>query len=311
MRSKRLGSLEMSAVALGCNNFGFTVDEGAARRVLHAALDVGITTIDTADVYGGMRSEEWIGRGLGSRRAEAVIVTKFGNPLPDGGGGAAPTYVARAAEASLRRLQCDVIDLYLLHRPDPSTPIADTLAALNQLVVDGKVREIGCSNFSVEQLEAADKAAVDGAARFVCVQNHYSLVHRNDKDTVLPACDRLGMQYMPYLPLASGLLTGKYRRGQEPPKGSRLAVVEQQRSWLLTDAMFDQVERLEAWASARGRTLVELAIAALASRTTFTSVVAGATTPDQVRANAQGGDWVLTDDELRAVDDLAARTTSR
>ncbi|HSU97253.1 MAG TPA: aldo/keto reductase, partial [Gemmatimonadaceae bacterium] len=215
---RRIGSLEVSTVGLGCNNFGGRLDEQATARVVHAALDAGINFFDTADIYGSTDSERFLGRALGSRRSEAVVATKFGMRNDQVAGGAKPEYVTRAADASLERLNIDRIDLFQLHQPDPSVPIADTLAAMNDLVQAGKVREIGCSNFSVEQLREAHTAVKDGAAKFVSVQNQYSLLHREPEKGVLPECERLGLAFLPYFPLANGLLTGKYARGVAPPK---------------------------------------------------------------------------------------------
>jgi aryl-alcohol dehydrogenase-like predicted oxidoreductase len=308
MLTKKIGSLEVSAVGLGCNNFGMRIDEDASAQVLRAALDHGIGCIDTADVYGGTNSETWIGAHLGKHRDEVVIVTKFGAPLgPDEPGGASPGYVRQAAEASLRRLNTDRIDLYLLHRPDPDTAIADTLVALDELVSQGKVREIGCSNFSAEQLREADSAVREGAARFVTVQNHYNLLRRKDDADVIPVCEELGIGYMPYFPLASGLLTGKYHRGEAPPQGTRLGSLGDRAAGLLADRNFDVVERLTAWAEERGHSTVELAIAWLAAQPAFNSVIAGATRPEQVVANAKAGDWILTPDEVAEVGEITAR----
>jgi aryl-alcohol dehydrogenase-like predicted oxidoreductase len=226
MDTRRIGSLDVSVVGLGCNNFGWKLDEAATAAVVHAALDAGIAFFDTADIYGDTRSEVFLGRALGKRREHVVIATKFGMAVDDQRRGARPEYVKQACEDSLRRLGTDRIDLYQLHQPDPSVPIQDTLGALNDLVRAGKVREIGCSNFSVEQLREAEAAVRPGAAPFVSVQNEYNLLHRDPERDVLPECRRLGMAFLPFFPLASGLLTGKYRQGQAPPEGSRLATVE-------------------------------------------------------------------------------------
>ena len=309
MQTKTIGSLEVSAVGLGCNNFGMRIDEVASANVLHAALDQGIRCLDTADVYGATMSETWIGAHLGKDRDEAVIVTKFGSPLgADQPGGASSDYVRQAAEASLRRLKTDRIDLYLLHRPDPDTSIADTLAAMDELVSQGKVREIGCSNFSADQLREADSAVQQGAARFVTVQNHYNLIRRRDDGDVIPVCQELGIGYMPYFPLASGMLTGKYRRGETPPDQTRLSWMGDRAAGLLADSNFDAVEQLSAWAEARGHSVAELAIAWLASQSVFNCVIAGATRPEQVAENARAGDWVLADDEVAEVGSITARS---
>jgi aryl-alcohol dehydrogenase-like predicted oxidoreductase len=218
--TRRIGSLEVSVVGLGCNNFGRRLDYDATSAVVDAALDAGITFFDTADVYGATKSEEYLARALGRRRDDVVVATKFGSRLDEERRGARPEYVRRAVEDSLRRLGTDRIDLYQLHTPDPDVPIGETLGALDELVQTGKVREIGCSNFSAEQLREAEEATREGAARFVSVQNEYSLLHRAPEQDVLPECERAGLAFIPYFPLANGLLTGKYRRGQDALKGA-------------------------------------------------------------------------------------------
>ena len=223
METRRIGSLTVSVVGLGCNNFGVRLDVARTAAVVQAALDAGITFFDTADIYGDTRSEEFLGRALGERRRDVIVATKFGMAVDERRRGAKPEYVRQAAEDSLRRLGTDCIDLYQLHQPDPDTPIADTLEALNELVRAGKVREIGCSNFSAGQIREAQDAPRPGAARFVSVQNEYSLLQREAEGAVIPECLRAGLSFIPYFPLASGLLTGKYRRGQPPPAGSRLS----------------------------------------------------------------------------------------
>ena len=220
MEKRRIGSLEVSLVGLGCNNFGWRIDAADSERVVHAALDAGIDFFDTADIYDTGRSEEFLGRALKGRRAQAIVATKFGMKFDDLRSGAHPDYVRQAAEHSLRRLAIEQIDLYQLHQPDRATPIADTLGAMNDLVRAGKVREIGCSNFSATQLREARQAAGNGA-RFVSVQNEYSLFHREPEADVIPECEKEGLAFLPYFPLANGLLTGKYRRGVPAPKGSR------------------------------------------------------------------------------------------
>jgi aryl-alcohol dehydrogenase-like predicted oxidoreductase len=305
METRRIGSLEVSVVGLGGNNFGRRLDEAATARVVQAALEAGITFFDTADVYGGTRSEEFLGRALAARRDQVVIATKFGSAIDEGRqGGAKPEYVRRAAEDSLRRLGTDRIDLYQLHWPDPATPIADTLGALNELVQAGKVREIGCSNFSAAQIGAAEAAAPEGAARFVSVQNQYSLLHRDPEADVLPECQRAGLAFIPYFPLASGLLTGKYRRGQPAPAGSRLAGSEPG-AGPFTERNLAVMESLRAFAISRGHTLLELAISWLAARPAVASVIAGATSPGQVRANVAAAGWRLSEEELAEVDRIA------
>ena len=290
--------MRVSRVGLGCNNFGWRIDGEATRAVVDAALDVGVTFFDTADIYGGKGgSERLLGEILEGRRDEVVLATKFGKEMGDGATSRGSAgYIRRAIEGSLERLRTDHVDVYYMHEPDPSTPIAETLGALDGLVRAGKVRAIGCSNFSSDQLAEADRAAREnGAARFVAVQNHYSLLERGDDDTVLPLCRELGVSYIPYFPLASGLLTGKVSRGERGPEGSRLAGRE------FDGETFDRLETLERFASERGRTLLELAVSALASTPGIASVIAGATRPEQVRANAAAGSWNLSSDELAEV----------
>jgi len=299
--TRRIGSLTVSVIGLGCNNFGGRIDAAATTAVVHAALDAGITFFDTADIYGGTRSEEYLGRALGERRHEAVVATKFGMRVDDARRGAHPAYVKRAAEDSLRRLGTDVIDLYQLHEPDPTVPIADTLGALDELVREGKVREVGCSNFSVAQLREA--AEVPTRAHFASVQNEYSLLHREpERDGVLAECERAGIAFLPYFPLADGLLTGKYRRGQAPPPGARLSAGTGRAAGRLADANLARVERLAAVAEGAGHTVLDLAFAWLLARPAVASVIAGATKPEQVRANAATAAWQLGDADLAAVD---------
>ncbi len=306
METRRMGSLEVSIVGLGCNNFGWRVDYDTTAAVIQAALDAGITFFDTADIYGGTRSEEFIGRAVGARRDEVVIATKFGMAVDDHRRGARPEYIKQAAEDSLRRLRTDRIDLYQLHQPDPGVPIQDTLGALNDLVRAGKVREIGCSNFSVEQLREAEAAVRPDAARFVTVQNEYNLLHRDPERDVIPECRRLGMAFLPFFPLASGLLTGKYRQRQPLPEGSRLATVERFAK-TATERNLAIVESLLQFATVRGHTLLDLAMSWLAMRPTVASVIAGATSPKQVKLNAGAVNWRLTAEELTEVDAILSR----
>jgi aryl-alcohol dehydrogenase-like predicted oxidoreductase len=310
METRPIGSLGASVIGLGCNNFGPRLDADRTAAVVDAAIDAGVTFLDTADIYGNGASEEFIGRALArsGRRAEVVIATKFGHRSghPDRGGH--PDWVRQAADASLRRLGVEVIDLYQLHSPDPLVPLADTLGALDELVRAGKVREIGCSNFTAEMLDDAGAAAA-GRARFVSVQNEYSLLRREPEGGVLGACERHGLAFLPYFPLASGLLTGKYRRGRPLPEGTRITahVASGGRyAELLTEENLDAVERLAAWAGARGRTLLELAFAWLLAHPRVASVIAGATSPEQVRANAATAAWRLTPAERAEVDALLA-----
>ncbi|HXQ44844.1 MAG TPA: aldo/keto reductase [Acidimicrobiales bacterium] len=304
MRTRRIGTLEVSTIGLGCNNFGGRIDFDRSAAVVSAALDNGITFVDTADIYGGTKSEEFLGRALGRRRDDVVVATKFGMKVDEDRHGAKPDYVRRALEDSLRRLGTDRIDLYILHAPDAETPIGDTLGALDDCVKAGKVREIGCSNFSAEQLRQADAAVADGAARFVSVQNEYSLVQRQPEREVLPECRRAGLGFVPYFPLASGLLTGKYRRGEPPPPGGRLSGMPAEH-YAALDERLAVVEDLAAFAGERGHTLLELAMSWLLARPEVASVIAGATTPEQVAANATAGDWLLDADQLAEIDQLA------
>jgi aryl-alcohol dehydrogenase-like predicted oxidoreductase len=309
MDTWRIGALEVSIVGLGCNNFGRRLDSGATAAVVDAALDAGINFFDTADVYGGTRSEEYLGRALGRRRDEVVVATKFGSAVDEQRKGARPEYVRQAAEDSLRRLGTDRIDLYQLHRPDPQVLIEDTLGALDELVRAGKVREIGCSNFSGEQLRAAKGATREGAAQFVSVQNEYSLLHRGPERDVLPECERAGLAFIPYFPLANGLLTGKYRQGQRVPAGSRLQSGRGDR--LLTDRNLTVVEELIRFSESRGHTILELAFSWLLSRPVVASVIAGATSSEQVRSNAAAVGWKLTDAELAEIDSIVPRPESQ
>ena len=306
MDTRTVGSLHVTEVGLGCNNFGMRIDEARTSEVVVASLDAGITFFDTADVYGGGLSEEYLGRALGERRSEAVIATKFGGRFegaPAGSGGSA-RWIEAAAEASLRRLGTDYIDLYQFHQPDDGVPIEETLGALNALVKSGKVREIGCSNFSVAQIEASTKAGGDGgAATFVSVQNQYSLLHREPEGGVLEACERHSMGFLPYFPLHSGMLTGKYAAGRPPPEGTRLAAFpEESAARFLGDESFTAVQRLQGFCAEHERSLLELAFSWLLARGSVVSVIAGATSPDQVRANAAAASWSLTEEDLAAVD---------
>jgi aryl-alcohol dehydrogenase-like predicted oxidoreductase len=306
MEIRRIGSLEVSVVGLGCNNFGMRLDFPATEAVIAAALEAGINLLDTADTYGGTKSEEFIGRALGKRRDEVVLATKFGSKLDEERKGAAPAYVRRAVEDSLRRLGTDRIDLYILHWPDPAVPIADTLGALDELVRAGKVREIGCSNVSAEQLREAKAAVKAGAARFVSTESEYSLLHRDPEAGVLAECVNQGMALLPYFPLASGLLTGKYRKGQPLPQGTRITDGGRF-SRFLTEERLERVESLARFAESGGHNLLELAFSWLLARKPVTSVIAGATSPAQVKSNAGAAGWKLTADELAEVDRLLSR----
>jgi aryl-alcohol dehydrogenase-like predicted oxidoreductase len=305
MERRAIGSLEVTVVGIGTNNFGSSMTASEVGTVVDAALEQGINFFDTADSYG--ESEERLGAALGKRRDEVVIATKFGNPVrgEEGTGGARPEYARRAVEASLKRLGTDRIDLYQLHTPDPTTPIAETLGALAEMVSAGKVREIGCSNFSAAQLREAEAAAGNGP-RFVSVQNHFNLLNRSDQADVLPVCEELGIAYLPYFPLASGLLTGKYQRGQEPPEGTRLHRWGERANRLLNDETFDKVDSLSVWASHHGHSLLDLAFAWLEAQPVVASVIAGATKAEQVEANAAAGGWKLAADEVGEIDGIAS-----
>ena len=307
MSYRRLGpsGLVVSLVGLGCNNFGRKLDGDGTRAVVDAAIDAGITLFDTADIYGTPRgtSEELLGAALKGRRDEIVLATKFGGNTGSTGDGArgSRSYIIRAVEASLRRLGTDYPDLYQIHTPDPATPIGETLSALDDLVHAGKVRYLGHSNFAGWQIADADwTARAGGRTPFISAQNEYSLVRRAAEDEVLPACERFGLGFLPYFPLASGLLSGKYQRGVRPAEGTRLSLDRYQR--YLDGADWDFIEALTAFGAERGHSLLDVAIAGLATRPAVTSVIAGATTPDQVRANAAAGAWTLTADDRVALD---------
>jgi aryl-alcohol dehydrogenase-like predicted oxidoreductase len=290
---------------VGCNNFGGRIDERHTEEVINAALDVGINFFDTADMYANGKSEELLGRYLGSHRREVIVATKFGNEMEGQGHGARPEYVRLALDASLKRLRTDYIDLYQQHVPDPDVPIAETLGALDALVKSGKVIEIGCSNFSAAQLREARRAsdARPGTARFVSVQNEYSLLHREPEEEVLAECERQGLAFLPFFPLMSGLLTGKYRKGKPVPQNTRVARYERY-GRLLTEDNLDKVEALTEFAQSRGRTLLELAVSWLLAHRVVASVIAGATSGQQVRDNAAAADWNLDAADLDEVDSL-------
>jgi aryl-alcohol dehydrogenase-like predicted oxidoreductase len=297
MRLHELGSsgIEVSRVGLGCNNFGGRLDLEQTRAVVEAALEAEVTFLDTADIYGNGGSERFLGEILAGRRDQVVLATKFGMGPDEGMPRGSREYLRRAFAASLERLRTDYVDVYYYHQPDGTTPIADTIAAMMELVEEGRVRAIGVSNFSVEQL---DEAVAAGPV--AVLQNRYNLLEREAEGDVLPRCAELGVGFVPYFPLASGLLTGKYRRGEPPPSGTRLAG----RLEALTDEVFDRVEALEAFAQARGHTVLELAIAGLGSQPAVSSVISGATKPEQVRANAAAADWELDQAELEELSRL-------
>lgn len=280
MQSRKIGSLDVSIVGVGCNNFGPRIDASQTKIVVDAAIESGINFFDTATLYGNGQSEEFLGKALGARRKDVLIATKFGYPDEAPGTGASLEYIRKAAEASLKRLGTDHIDLYQLHRPDTKTPIVETLGALNELVQAGKVREIGCSYFDVKMLrDAADASESNGLAKFVSVQNEFSLlVQEPREDGVMAECERTGMAFLPYFPLANGLLTGKYRKGQAAPTGTRIASAPPEK--------LELVERLAAFAESRDATLLELAFSWLLAHKPVASVIAGATKPEQISANA-------------------------
>jgi aryl-alcohol dehydrogenase-like predicted oxidoreductase len=294
MERRRIGSLEVSVVGLGCNNFGWRIDKQATNAVVGAALDNGINFLDTADMYDNGRSEEFLADALRGRRNEVVLATKFGFSMGEGKSGASPAYVRQALDASLRRLNTDHVDLYQIHTPDPATPIADTLGALNELKKAGKIREIGCSNFSADQLREA--------RGFASVQNEYSLFHRAPQADVLPECKKSGIAFIPYFPLANGLLTGKYRKGQPLPENSRGK--DGFGPTVFTERNLDVVEALLRFAALHKHSLLELAISWLAAQDTVATVIAGAKTPDQAKMNAGAAGWRLTKAELAEVDEI-------
>jgi aryl-alcohol dehydrogenase-like predicted oxidoreductase len=314
MRYHRLGQsgLVVSAVGLGCNNFGKTLDVEASRAVVLTALDEGVTLLDTADTYGRPdvgASEEVLGQILEGRRDDVVLATKFGSDMggvngPDWGARGSRRYIRKAVERSLRALRTDWIDLYQLHKPDPETPVEETLGALTELVREGKVRYIGCSNMAGWQLADADwTARTAHLERFVSVQNEYSLLERGIEAEVVPAAERFGLGVLPYFPLASGLLTGKYKRGAPIPSGTRYERWGMESA--LTGERFDIVEKLEGFAAERGITLLDVAVGWLADRAVVASVIAGATRPDQVRANVRAAAWEPTAEDLDAIDQIA------
>lgn len=298
--TRPLGSsgIVVPVVGLGCNQFGNRLDLAGTRAVIDGAIDAGVTFLDTADRYGGTKSESFIGEALKGRRDQVVLATKFGLDAGDGWGGprGARDYVHHAVEASLRRLQTDVIDLYWYHRPDGVTPIAETLSALHELIQAGTVRAIGASNVTAAQIEEADATATRlGITHFSAIQNEYSLLRRDAERDVLPACRKLGIAFIPYYPLAAGLLTGKYHQNQTAPAGTRLAGRAQQ---LASPEEWALIEALRAYAEARDLTLAQAAIGALIAKPAIASVIAGATSASQVQANATAASWQPTDGDL-------------
>ena len=311
MDYRRLGhsGLWVSAVGIGCNNFGAKCDEAATRAVVHACLDAGITLFDTADMYGNRGgSETLLGRILGHHRKDIVLASKFGLPMGEGPylNGAGRHYIMRAVEDSLRRLRTDHLDLYQVHRPDPATPIEETLRALDDLVRDGKVRYVGCSNFAGWQLAEAEWAArAGGTMRFISAQNEYSLVDRRIEGELVPAANAYGVGILPYFPLANGLLTGKYQRNHAMPDGARMTERPTRAEEVLTDRNWTIAEKVADYAAARGHSLLEAAIGWLASQDHVPSVIAGATTAEQVAQNATAADWRMTAEEIADINALS------
>jgi aryl-alcohol dehydrogenase-like predicted oxidoreductase len=317
MRYRPLGDsgLVVSVAGLGCNNFGGRLDLDGTRAVVDAAIDVGITLFDTAESYGGGGgSERALGEILGRRRDQVVLATKFGAQAgdmgygPAAGGRAGRAYIRRAVTESLRRLRTDYIDLYQLHTPDPVTPVEETIAALHELVTEGKIRYLGHSNFSGWQIaDAAHLAAAGGHPPFISAQNHWSLLERAAEAEVVPAATHFGLGVLPFFPLANGLLTGKVRRGQQVPANSRLA----SRTGYVTDEKLDKVEALITWAQQHGVSVLDVAIGGLAAQPGCSSVIAGAMTPEQVKANATASEWVPTEAELAEIDQIVPRSPAR
>ena len=313
MEFRNLGKsgLKVSVVGLGCNNFGMRIDAAAANAVVGRALDEGITLFDTADIYGGRgASEEMLGKALGNRRQEIILATKFGMPFGKGPylHGGSRRYIYASVEASLKRLGTDYIDLYQFHQPDPETPQQETLEALTDLVRDGKVRYLGHSNFAAWQLvEAAWISDVRNLAPYISAQNEYSLLERSVERELVPACRQFGVGILPFFPLASGLLTGKYKRGVEPPKDTRFGAMKPLADRYMNDANWATLERIEEFAVSRGHTMLELAMSWLAANPCVSSVIAGATRPEQVSANAKACDWKMSAEELTAIDKLVKR----
>lgn len=315
MSYRRLGQsgLTVSVVGVGCNEFGRKVDAEDTRAVVEAALDVGINFFDTADIYGGSahgRSEEYLGAALKHHRDDVIVATKFGMDMegvngPDWGARGSRRYVMRAVEASLRRLDTDHIDLYQSHEPDPATPIQETLSALDDLVRAGKVRYVGCSNFAGWQVaDAAWVASTDHLTPFISAQNDYSLLNRAVEVELVPACQRFGLGVLPFFPLASGLLTGKYRRGEPAPEGTRMS--RERFAPRLARANWDVIERIEEYARQRSISMLEVAIGGLAAMPAVASVIAGATTPEQVRANAAAAQWQPSSEDLAELKAITA-----
>lgn len=313
MKQRSLGKsgLQVSLIGLGCNNFGGRIDLEASRKVVHKALDLGITLFDTADTYGERGgSETFLGKVLGDRRKDIILATKFGMPMDDAGilKGASRRYMLSEVEASLRRLKTDWIDLYQLHTPDPLTPIEETLRTFEELIRQGKVRYIGCSNLPAWQVvDALWTARHLGINAFVSCQDEYSLLVRDPERELLPAMEANGLGLLPYFPLASGLLSGKYKRNKPLPEGARLTNTQRLADRYLKDANWQIVEHLEEFCAKRGHALLELAFSWLVARPTVSSVIAGATRPEQVEQNVKAADWTLTPDDMAEIDRLTKK----
>ena len=313
MEYRRLGNsgLQVSLAGLGCNNFGMRIDAEQSRAVVHRALDEGITLFDTADIYGNRgQSEEMLGKALGNRRHEIVLASKFGMAMGDGPYkiGGARRYIIAACEASLKRLGTDYLDLYQIHQPDPETPEEETLATLDTLVRTGKVRYLGNSNYAGWQVaDAAWIAKSHSLTPYVSAQNHYNLFNREIEKELMPACRHFGVGILPFFPLASGFLTGKYRRGEEPKQGTRFAAMRRLADPMMTEANFKTLEQLDEFAGKRGHSLTELAVGWLATQPEISSVISGATSPEQVKENAKAIDWRLTAEEMEAVGKLTKK----
>jgi len=310
MEHRSLGQLRVSVVGLGCNNFGMRLDADGTKGVVDAAIDAGITYFDTAESYGNGMSEEYLGRALGDRRADVIIATKWGSPvsLAEGERGGDPAQIRMRLERSLKRLGTDYVDHYQLHRPDPLTPPEETLGCLAELRDEGKIREIGCTHFTAGELSRAhDAALIHDVAPYASVQNHYSLLTRDpETNGVFDTCKLLGIAFVPYFPLESGLLTGKYRRGEPPPEGSRLAAWGARASAFIDDEKLAIVDRLVGWTASRGHTLLDLALSWHTSQPLVASVIAGATSPEQVQANVAAASWSLTAADRADVESVIA-----
>jgi aryl-alcohol dehydrogenase-like predicted oxidoreductase len=314
MDYRNLGNsgLQVSLAGLGCNNFGMRLDADGSAKVIAKALDLGITFFDTADVYGGRgKSEQILGEGLRGHRGDVIIATKFASPMGEGPHwtGASRRYIFQAVEASLRRLGTDYIDLYQVHFPDVKTPTEETMRALDDVVRSGKVRYIGCSNFAGWQIADAQWIArTEHRTPFISAQNQYSLLDRRIEREVVPACRKFGLGMLPYFPLANGFLSGKYRRGEAMPEGTRLAGAGPRANTLLTDENFDTLDRLQAFAEARGKTVLDVAIGWLATQDVVGSVISGATKPEQLEQNVRAAEWRLTPDEMAEVEAMTRRS---